>query len=71
MIRMIKICKSFNGEKVLDYLDLEIEPAKINFIIGRSGGGKSVLLKHIIGLIRPDSGKIIIDDAQTPQDYPG
>ena len=67
MIRMIKICKSFNGEKVLDYLDLEIEPAKINFIIGRSGGGKSVLLKHIIGLIRPDSGKIIIDGVDITQ----
>ncbi len=67
MIKMIKICKSFNEEKVLDHLDLEIEPEKITFIIGRSGGGKSVLLKHIIGLIRPDSGRIIVDGVDLTQ----
>ena len=61
MIKLIKISKSFNGQKVLDELDLNIDPEKITVIIGQSGGGKSVLLKHIIGLIRPDSGQIIID----------
>ena len=61
MIEIIKISKSFNGQKVLDDLDLNIDPGKITVIIGQSGGGKSVLLKHIIGLIRPDSGQIIID----------
>ena len=62
MIKLVKVCKSFNSQKVLDNLDLEIEPEKITVIIGRSGGGKSVLLKHIIGLIRPDSGQVLIDD---------
>lgn len=61
MIEIIKINKSFNGQKVLNDLDLKIDPGKITVIIGQSGGGKSVLIKHIIGLIRPDSGQIIID----------
>ena len=61
MIELIKINKSFNGQKVLNDLELNIDPGKITVIIGQSGSGKSVLLKHIIGLIRPDSGQIIID----------
>jgi phospholipid/cholesterol/gamma-HCH transport system ATP-binding protein len=61
MIKLIKVCKSFNQQKVLDDLDLTIEPEKITVIIGQSGGGKSVLLKHIIALIRPDSGEIYVD----------
>ena len=61
MIKLIKISKSFNGQKILNELDLDIDPEGITVIIGQSGGGKSVLLKHIIGLIRPDSGQIIID----------
>ncbi len=61
MIKLIKITKSFKSQKVLNELDLNIDPEKITVIIGQSGGGKSVLLKHIIGLIRPDSGQIIID----------
>jgi len=61
MIKLVKVCKSFKDQKVLDNLDLIVEPEKINIIIGRSGSGKSVLLKHIIGLIRPDSGQIFVD----------
>jgi phospholipid/cholesterol/gamma-HCH transport system ATP-binding protein len=61
MIELIKVCKSFKGQKVLDNLDLKIEPEKITVIIGRSGGGKSVLLKHLIGLIKPDSGQVLVD----------
>ena len=65
MIELIKVCKSFKGQKVLDNLDLKIEPEKITVIIGKSGGGKSVLLKHIIGLIKPDSGKVLVDGVDT------
>lgn len=65
MIELIKVCKSFKGQKVLDNLDLKIEPEKITVIIGRSGGGKSVLLKHIIGLIKPDSGQVLVDGIDT------
>ncbi|NQT10511.1 MAG: ABC transporter ATP-binding protein [Desulfobacteraceae bacterium] len=65
MIELIKICKSFKGQKVLDNLDLKIEPEKITVIIGGSGGGKSVLLKHIIGLIKPDSGQVLVNGTDT------
>lgn len=61
MIQLISLHKSFGKQKVLNGLDLEIEDGKTTVIIGRSGGGKSVLLKHIIGLMRPDSGEVLID----------
>jgi phospholipid/cholesterol/gamma-HCH transport system ATP-binding protein len=61
MIKLVDLHKSFRTQKVLNGLDLEIEAGKTTVIIGRSGGGKSVLLKHIIGLIRPDSGEVLID----------
>jgi phospholipid/cholesterol/gamma-HCH transport system ATP-binding protein len=61
MIEIINICKSFNGHKVLDNLNLNIRTGETTVIIGRSGCGKSVLLKHIIGLMRPEHGQIIID----------
>jgi phospholipid/cholesterol/gamma-HCH transport system ATP-binding protein len=61
MIKLVDLHKSFGKQKVLDGLDLDIEEGKTTVIIGRSGGGKSVLLKHIIGLIRPDRGQVLID----------
>lgn len=64
IIRLEKVSKSFGDQKVLDELDLIIEPKTITFIIGQSGGGKSVLLKHIIGLVKPDSGRILIGDQE-------
>jgi phospholipid/cholesterol/gamma-HCH transport system ATP-binding protein len=62
MIEVIDLLKSFNGKKVLDGVDMTIEEGKITVIIGRSGEGKSVLLKHIIGLLKPDSGKILVGE---------
>jgi phospholipid/cholesterol/gamma-HCH transport system ATP-binding protein len=61
MIKLINLYKSFGKQVVLDGLDLEIDAGKTTVIIGRSGGGKSVLLKHIIGLLRPDKGEVLID----------
>lgn len=61
MIRVVKLRKSFGNQEVLRGVDLVILKGKITAIIGRSGGGKSVLLKHLIGLIRPDSGEVWID----------
>ncbi|MDW8001108.1 MAG: ABC transporter ATP-binding protein [Deltaproteobacteria bacterium] len=60
-IRIIDLKKSFDGRKVLDGINLEIERGKITVIIGKSGSGKTVLLKHIIGLIKPDNGEIWVD----------
>jgi len=61
MIDLIDICKSFGNNVVLNSLNLNIEAGKVTVIIGQSGVGKSVLLKHIIGLLRPDSGRVDID----------
>ena len=61
MIEIINLSKSFNSKKVLDNLNLIINSGEVIVIIGRSGCGKSVLLKHIIGLTKPDLGQVIID----------
>ncbi len=67
MIRLVNLEKSFGEQKVLDKLNLTIDEGKITVIIGRSGEGKSVLLKHIIGLLRPDAGEIWVDDKEITQ----
>lgn len=61
MIRLSNVHKSFGTQKVLNGLNLEIPEGKVTAIIGPSGEGKSVLLKHIIGLMQPDSGLIEVD----------
>src|SRR5471032_2915994 len=53
--------KSFGGQKVLDGIDLQVRPGEIFVIMGPSGSGKSVLLKHLIGLETPDAGEILIN----------
>ncbi|MDR0882667.1 MAG: ATP-binding cassette domain-containing protein [Candidatus Adiutrix sp.] len=58
------LAKSFGRAQVLAGLDLVIEPSRINFIIGQSGGGKSVLLKNLVGLMTPDQGEIWYDQEQ-------
>jgi phospholipid/cholesterol/gamma-HCH transport system ATP-binding protein len=58
MIKVSGLRKSFNGQPVLNGIDLEVPDGSITIIIGRSGGGKSVLLKHLLGLMRPDGGSI-------------
>jgi phospholipid/cholesterol/gamma-HCH transport system ATP-binding protein len=52
--------KSFHGEEVLKGINCKIEPGGIFVIMGPSGSGKSVLLKHMIGLLHPDSGEVLI-----------
>ena len=61
MIILERLTKSFNGIKVLNDLDIKFDDQKITVVIGRSGGGKSVMLKHIIGLIKPDSGRVLVN----------
>lgn len=60
-IRLRGVSKSFGSKVVLDGLDLEIYQGESAVIVGGSGTGKSVLLKHIIGLIRPDRGTVEVD----------
>jgi phospholipid/cholesterol/gamma-HCH transport system ATP-binding protein len=61
VIKLVEVHKAFHGHKVLDGVNLEVEASKITVIIGQSGGGKSVLLKHMIGLIRPDRGEVQVE----------
>jgi len=61
VIHVEGLTKSFGANRVLRGVDLEMPKGTITIIIGRSGGGKSVLLKHLIGLMRPDSGRVVID----------
>jgi len=61
MIEIRNLHKSFADKKVLQGVDLDIETGQTTTIIGGSGSGKSVLFKHIIGLMKPDSGSILVE----------
>ena len=61
MIEVQKLSKSFSGRTVLHDVDLTVEEGKTLVVIGRSGCGKSVVLKHLIGLLKPDSGCVLVD----------
>jgi phospholipid/cholesterol/gamma-HCH transport system ATP-binding protein len=61
LIELRKVSKRFGPLVVLDQIDLDIEAGKCIVIIGASGSGKSVLLKHIVGLLKPDSGEVYFD----------
>jgi len=62
MIEIIDLHKSFNGDTILDGIDAKFLKGKTNMIIGSSGSGKSVFLKNMLGLFKPDSGEIIYED---------
>jgi phospholipid/cholesterol/gamma-HCH transport system ATP-binding protein len=61
MIRVVGLQKSFGGQQVLKGINLELETGKITTIIGGSGSGKTVLLKHLNALLRPDRGSVWVD----------
>jgi phospholipid/cholesterol/gamma-HCH transport system ATP-binding protein len=61
VITVENLTKSFAGQPVLKGLDLEVPTGSITIVIGRSGGGKSVFLKHLLGLMRPDTGHVFVD----------
>ena len=63
MIQIQQLSKTFDTHQVLDRVDLTINAGETTAIIGRSGSGKSVLLKHMIGLMKPDEGTVWIDGA--------
>src|ERR1051325_3996115 len=64
MIRVTELRKSFGEQKVLDGVDLEVRRGETVTVLGRSGTGKSVLLKLLIGLQRPDGGEVEINGEQ-------
>ena len=61
ILRLVDVEKTFDGRKVLDGVTLEIPRSQITAIIGLSGAGKSLLLKHMIGLMKPDRGQVLLD----------
>ena len=67
MIKVEGVTKSFGAQPVLRGVDLEVPDGSITVIIGRSGGGKSVFLKHLLGLMRPDAGRVLIGGVEVTQ----
>ncbi len=67
MIEIKELTKTFNHHLVLDHLDLTIKTGETMVVIGRSGCGKSVLLKHIIGLMKPEQGSVLVDEIDVTQ----
>lgn len=63
-ITFTNIHKSFGPKDILRGVDLVVEPGSVFFIIGQSGAGKSVLVKHLVGLLKPDQGSIHLDDLE-------
>lgn len=62
IIRMVDVRKSFGRQVVLNHFNLDLPAAKTTVLLGPSGSGKSVILKHIVGLLRPDAGEIFFED---------
>ncbi len=65
-IRLDHVSKSFGRQRVLDDISFDVAPGRAFCLLGRSGTGKSVTLKHIIGLIKPDSGRVIVEGDDVP-----
>jgi len=67
MIRLIDVYKSFGPKRVLEGFTLEVAEGETMVIIGYSGTGKSVAIKHIVGLLEPDRGEVWVDDREVPR----
>jgi len=66
VVRLDRITKSFNGRRVLDEVSFEVGRGRAFCLLGRSGTGKSVTLKHIVGLVKPDSGHVFVEGHDVP-----
>jgi phospholipid/cholesterol/gamma-HCH transport system ATP-binding protein len=67
MIQLIDVHKSFGPKRVLDGFTLEVREGETMVIIGYSGTGKSVAIKHIVGLLEPDAGEVWVDEKEVPR----
>jgi phospholipid/cholesterol/gamma-HCH transport system ATP-binding protein len=61
MINVVDLYKSFNGVDILKGIRFHVEKGEVMAIIGKSGHGKSVMLKHIVGILKPDQGQVLIN----------
>ena len=66
MIRLVDVHKAFGPKQVLNGFSLDVLEGETMVIIGYSGTGKSVAIKHIVGLLEPDTGDVIVDDLEVP-----
>ena len=66
MIQFTDVHKAFGTKRVLDGFSLSVTEGETMVIIGYSGSGKSVAIKHIVGLLRPDSGQVVVDGLDVP-----
>ncbi len=66
MIRLLDVYKAFGAKRVLEGFTLDVEEGETMVIIGYSGTGKSVAIKHIVGLLEPDSGTVWVDGQEVP-----
>ena len=64
MIRIVDLHKAFGRKRVLQGVNLKLEQGETLVVIGQSGSGKSVLIKHIIGILKPDKGQIFVDGVE-------
>jgi len=67
VIRVTDLWKSFGAHQVLKGISLEIPTGSTCVILGGSGSGKTVLMKHVIGLLKPDRGTVLVDDVEIPK----
>ena len=67
MIQLVDVHKSFGPKRVLDGFTLDVVEGETMVIIGYSGTGKSVAIKHIVGLLEPDSGTVFVDGLEVPR----
>jgi phospholipid/cholesterol/gamma-HCH transport system ATP-binding protein len=67
VIQLIDVHKAFGPKQVLQGFTLDVVEGETMVIIGYSGTGKSVAIKHIVGLLEPDSGQVIVDDLEVPK----
>ena len=67
MIKLVDVYKSFGTKKVLEGFSLEVEEGETMVLIGYSGTGKSVAIKHIVGLLEPDRGTVFVDNEEVPR----
>ncbi|MBQ8637710.1 MAG: ATP-binding cassette domain-containing protein [Lachnospiraceae bacterium] len=68
MIQIENLCKKFGEATVLDSVSMTLEPGRVYGLVGRNGSGKTMLLKHILGFVKPTSGTIRIDGKEIGKD---
>ncbi|NVN05183.1 sugar ABC transporter ATP-binding protein [Asaia spathodeae] len=69
LLKASGIRKTYPGVVALDHIDLTLEPGKVHILAGENGAGKSTLIKTLSGLVKPDTGTLVIDDADALQDH--